>query len=181
MRVILAAPTVAMVMVTSLLLSVVMKVIGTQLDRLPMRRAIRRMVPGMLVARECGSIGQALIGDEALECVEPVTIVGLAGVGIACALSTLDLRRECRGPLRPGEQPAFVQRQRHRERLRLPRLAEDRSVRIPRDARDFLRGALCRCCVHHAGSRYGSNASIETFTVGSASAPHSSRPSNTTV
>ena len=27
----------------------------------------------------------------------------------------------------------------------------------------------------HAGSRYGSNASIETFSVGSASAPHNSR------
>ena len=30
--------------------------------------------------------------------------------------------------------------------------------------------------VHHAGSRYGSNASIDIFSVGSASGPHSSRP-----
>ena len=34
---------------------------------------------------------------------------------------------------------------------------------------------------HYAGSRYGSKASIEIFKVGSASGPHSSRLSNTTV
>src|SRR4051794_35726049 len=141
MRVILAAPTVAMVMRVLALLSVV-EILRLELDRLAVRRAVGRMIPGVLVARKRWGIRHAFLGDEALQRVEPVAIVSLARVGIARALRALDLLGERGRPLRPAEQPALVQRERHREGLRLPWLAEHRAVRVARDARHFLRGAL---------------------------------------
>src|SRR4051794_6011249 len=180
MRVILAAPTVAMVMSLPALLLVV-EILRLELDRPAVRRAVGRMIPSMLVARKRCRIGHALLSDEALQRIEPVTIISLARVGIARALCALDLLGERGRPLRPGEQSPLVQCERHREGLRLPRLAKHRAVRVARDARHFPRGALCGGSVHQARSRYGSNASMETFSVGSASAPQSSRASNTTV
>src|SRR3954449_3484683 len=103
MRVILAAPTVAMVMRVLALLSVV-EILRLELDRLAVRRAVGRMIPGMLVARKRCAIGHALLGDEALQRIEPVPIIRLARVGIAGALRALDLVGERGGPLRPGEQ-----------------------------------------------------------------------------
>src|SRR5690242_17940340 len=140
MRVILAAPTVAMVMLLSFVrdpypktgthfseithaLSLV-EILRLKLDRLAVRRAIRRMVPGVLVARKRCDVGHALLGDEPLHRVEPVPIVRVAGVGIARRLRALDLCGKRFGPLWPGEEAALVQRKRHREGLRLPRLAE---------------------------------------------------------
>ena len=77
---------------------VVMKIVRLQLDRLAVRRAIRRVIPGVLITRERRRIGDALLGDEALQRVEPMPIVGLAGVGIARRLRALDLLAERRGP-----------------------------------------------------------------------------------
>src|SRR6185369_15766144 len=127
MRVIFAAPTFAVVMPFSRLLVVVMKILRQQLDRLAVRRAIGGVVPGVLVARKRRRVGHALLRDEAFERVEPMMIIGLAGVGIALALSALDLLGERRGPFGPLEQSALVQRQRHGEGLRLPWLAEYRA------------------------------------------------------
>ena len=70
--------------------------------------------------------------------------------------------------------------QRHRKGLRFPGFAKHRSVVIAGDAGQGA-GRLRCGRVHHAGSRYGSNASMDIFTVGSASGPHSSAASNTTV
>src|SRR6185295_11382371 len=100
-------------------------------------------------------------------------------VRIAGGLRPLDLLAQRRRPLAPREEAALVQGERHGKRLRFPRLAEDRTVRVVRDARERLCGrGIDR---HVAGSRYGSKASIETLTVGSAPGPHNCRPSNTTV
>ena len=111
------------------------EVFRLELDRHAVRRAVGGMVPGVAVARERGRVGHALLGDDALERVEPVPVIGLAGVGIAGRLRALDLVRQGRRPFGPGEQPARVQRERHREGLRLPRLAEHRAFRVARDAR----------------------------------------------
>jgi hypothetical protein len=178
MRVIVAAPILAVV-ICMVRQSWVMKILRLQLDRLAVRRAVSRVIPGMLIARERRRVGHAFLGHQPLQRVEPMPIVGLAGVGIARRLRPLDLVGKRRGPLRPGEQPALIQRERHREGLRLPRLAEHRPLGIAWNARDG--GARGGSGVHHAGSRYGSNASIEIFTVGSASAPHNSAESNATV
>ena len=74
------------------------KVLRLQLDRLAVRRAVGGVIPGVLIARERRRVGHALLGDEALERVEPVAVVGLAGVGIARGLRALDLVGERRGP-----------------------------------------------------------------------------------
>ena len=93
------------------------------------------MVPGVAVARERLLVGDALRGDDALERIEPVPVIGLAGIGIAGRLRALDLLAEHRRPFRPGEQAARMQRERHGEGLRLPRLAEHRAFLVARNAR----------------------------------------------
>src|SRR5580704_7443135 len=139
------------------------------------------MLPGVARALQLPRVGDAFFGDDAFQRGEPMVIISLAGVGIAGGLRLLDLVAERCRPFLPGEQAAPVERQRQRERFRFPRLAEHRPVVIAWDASDRLRRAQ-RCGVGgHAGSRYGSNASIETFSVGSEFSPHNSRPSNSTV
>ena len=66
----------------------------SQLDRRPVRCALGRVLPCVPVARERRSVREALRGDEPLERREPVQVVRLAGVRIACRLRALDLRRE---------------------------------------------------------------------------------------
>ena len=71
----------------------------------------------------------------------------------------------------PGEYAALVQGQRHRKGLGFPGFAKNRPFGIAGNAGH---GAGCMACcgeIHHAGSRYGSNASIETFSVGSRPGP----------
>src|SRR5580692_6019647 len=139
------------------------------------------MLPGMARALQLPRVGDAFLGEDTFKCSEPMVIIGLAGVGIAGGLRLLDLLAERCRPFLPGEQAAFVERQRQRERFRLPRLAEHRPIVVVRDAGDRLRRAQRGGVGGHAGSRYGSKASIETFSVGSEVAPHNSRPSNSTV
>src|ERR1043165_3239492 len=124
MRVILAAPTVAMVMLLSFVrdacpktdahfsgithaLSLV-EILRLELERLAMRRAIGRMIPGVLVARKRRSIGHALFGHEPLQRIEPVAVIRLACVGIARRLRALHLLRPRFGPLQPCEHPPLV-------------------------------------------------------------------------
>src|SRR5215470_9514025 len=104
-----------------------------------MRGAIRRALPGVLIALERRTVGDALAGDHAFERRKPVTIVGLAGVGIAAELRRLDFLAQRRGPLVPAEQPALMERHHNRKRLRLPRLAKYRAFGIVRKARHGLR------------------------------------------
>ena len=51
-----------------------------------MRRAVGGVVPGVEVALERRGVGRALLGDDPLQRVEPVPVVGFAGVGIAGGL-----------------------------------------------------------------------------------------------
>src|SRR5919197_627196 len=96
------------------------KILRRQLDRRAVRRAVGGAVPGLVVARELARASDALRRDEPFERVEPVMIVGLAGVGIAGGLGTLDLAAKRGCSFRPGEHAARVQRERHGEGLRLP-------------------------------------------------------------
>src|ERR1700675_88025 len=146
-----------------------------------MRRSLAGALPGVARARQHVPVGEAFGGDDALERGEPVMVIGFAGVGIAGGLRLFDLVAERRRPFLPGEKSAFVERQRQRERLRLPRRAEYRPFGIAGNALHGLRRAERSCTGAHAGSRYGSNASIDTFREGSALSPHNSRPSNSTV
>src|SRR5580704_4920676 len=161
--------------------SLIVKIAWLKLDRRAVRRALAGMLPGMAGARELARVGDAFFGDDALQCSEPMMIIGLAGVGIAGGLRLLDLVAQRRRPFRPGEQAALVERQRQRKRFRLPRLAEYRPVVVAGDTGDGLRRAQCGGVGGHAGSRYGSNASIETLSDGSEVSPHNSPPSNSTV
>src|SRR5271169_5572548 len=110
-------------------------------------------------------VGKVFGGNETFKRGKPVLIVGLARVGIAASLRFFNFIAERGGPLGAGKHSALLERLRKREGLRLPRLAKHRAI-----------AAHC-----YAASRYGSNASIEMLSVGSAASPHNSRLSNTTV
>src|SRR6185312_7159622 len=101
---------------------------------------------------------------------------GLAGVGIARRLRAFDFRRQHRRPFGPPEQAGAMEGKRHREALCLPRFTEHRRVVVT--ARNTGHIDVGRA---HAGTRYGSNASMDTVSVGSAPWPHNSVPLNTTV
>ena len=64
----------------------------------------------------------------------------------------------------------------------LPKMAA-KAGKALRELRQIAEGARCLSDrgIHHTSSRYGSNASMETLTVGSASEPHNSVPSKTTL
>src|SRR5580704_600495 len=136
------------------------------------------MVPGVAVTVERLRRRHALGRDQPLQRREPMPIIGLAG--IAFRPSALDLFGQRRGPFFPDEEAALVQRKRHGKGLRLPGLAKYRAIIVARKARHRA-GRTRRGRVDHAASRYGSNASMDIFNVGSASAPQSSTASNTTV
>ena len=67
------------------------EILWPQLDRLAVRRAVGGVVPGIVIARERVAIGDVFLGDEMFERVEPVPVVGFAGIGIAGRLRALDL------------------------------------------------------------------------------------------
>ena len=69
-----------------------------------------------------------------------MVVVGFAGVGIAGGLGFLDFLAKHRGPLAPGEQTFFVERQRHRKRMGFPGRAKDRAVLVARNAWNSFRG-----------------------------------------
>src|SRR3954463_5462960 len=138
------------------------------------------MVPGVAIAMQGVGRCHALLCNQSFQRRKPMPVVGLAGVWIAAGLGTLDFAGKGGGPFVPGEQSALMQRQRHGKGLRLPGFVEHRAVIIARNPWHGF-GRARGGGVHHAASKYGSNASIDIFTVGSASTPHSSTPSNTTV
>ena len=94
-----------------------------QHDRRAVRRAVGGVVPGIAIAMQRVRAGDAFFGDEALQRLEPVPVIGFAGVGRRPAWARFDLGGTARRPFGPGEQSALVQGERHRESLRLPRLA----------------------------------------------------------
>ena len=119
-----------------------LKILRLQLDRLAVRRAVGGVVPGIAVARAASPASATPFSATMRSSVaEPVAVIGLAGIGIAGRLRALDLVAERRRPFGPGEHAALVQRQRHGEGLRLPRLAEHRAVVVARNARDGRRRA----------------------------------------
>src|SRR5215471_2171417 len=156
------------------------KIPRLEFDRLAVRRAVGGMVPGVAVAMEHLRRRYSLFRHQPFQCRQPVSVIGFARVGVASRLRALDLFTKHRDPLLQGEHAAPMQRHRHSKGVRLPGFAEDRAIVMAWNARDFP-GRNLAGCIAHAGSRYGSNASIEIFVVGSPSLPQSSAPSNTTV
>src|SRR5712671_3706844 len=161
------------------------EILRLQFDRLAVGRAVSRTIPCRLIALHRVARCDAFSGNEVLKRIEPVPVIGIAGLGGGGRFRALDFLAERRGPFVPGEQASFVQRQRHGKSLRFPGFAEHRAFRIAGNARNRLRGlsrggAVQGLC-HHVGSKYGSHASIETESVGSAASPHNSRASNSTV
>src|SRR5258708_4086939 len=136
-----------------------------------MRRAIGGVVPGIAIAVKGFWGSDAFLGNQPFQRREPVPVVGLAGVGIAASLRAPDFVGECSCPFIPGKKPALMQRKRHRKGLRLPWFAKYRAIIVAGKARHST-GRTRRGGVHHAASRYGSNASMDIFTAGSASGPH---------
>ena len=59
------------------------EILGPQLDRLAVRRAVGGMIPGLVVARLLLGAGDAFLRDQPLQRLQPVPVIGLAGVGIA--------------------------------------------------------------------------------------------------
>src|SRR5579863_5925485 len=157
------------------------EIVRTELDRRAMRRARARAAPSLSGARQRGRVGEVFGGHHALQCGEPMVIISLAGIGIAGGLRLLDLIAQHGGPFRPGEEAPFLERQSEREGFGFPGRSEYRAFGIAGDAGHGLRRALRGRCGAHAGSRYGSNASIEIVSAGSAFSPHNSRPANRTV
>src|SRR5215472_10868771 len=111
------------------------KILRAQFDRRAVRRAVGGAVPGVAIARQHRFAGDALLREDALERGEPMAVVGVAEVGIARRLRALDLFAERGGPFAPREHAALVERDRERERLRLPGLAEHRPALVARETR----------------------------------------------
>src|SRR5262252_10871010 len=93
-----------------------------------MWRAFGSPLPGSVTARQGGRVGNAFFGDAPLESGEPIMIVSLTSVGIACRLRPADLLAQNFCPFAPGEQPTRVQCQSHGEGLSLPGFTEYRTL-----------------------------------------------------
>src|SRR5665213_2205831 len=52
-------------------------------DRVAVRRCVGGTLPGVAVAGEGGRVGDVLLGDQAFQRVEPMTVISLAGIGVA--------------------------------------------------------------------------------------------------
>jgi hypothetical protein len=106
-----------------------------QHDRLAVRRAIGRVVPGVLITRERRRVGDALLGDQPLKRVQPVPIVGLAGVGIGRGLRALNLLPVFRARLRGSAKIARRLKRKDRSRARDAasiRLSRSPETKVPR-------------------------------------------------
>ena len=112
-----------------------LKILPPEFDRHSVRRPIGSMVPRAGIAGQDVRRGHSLLRDDTLERGEPVAVVAVAGVGTAGCLRLADLLPKRPGPLLPAEKPALLQRQRHGERARLPRLPEDRAASITQQTR----------------------------------------------
>src|SRR3989442_7715819 len=81
---------------------------------------------------EGGFVEQALVGQQALEGVEPALVVAR---GLALALRVRDLDNELGLELAPGEAGFVTHRDGHAEDAALPRLVEDQLAVLPRQRR----------------------------------------------
>src|SRR5947209_8215648 len=88
------------------------EVVPLEFDRHAVRGAVGGMVPGVAIARQGVTAGDAFLGDDALERGEPMPVIGLPGVGVAHGLRALNLVGQYRRPFAPGEQAALVERKR---------------------------------------------------------------------
>src|SRR6516164_2406073 len=123
-----------------------------------MRRALGRMAPRVLVTGQLVGRARTLGCDQRFEGGQPVAVIGIAEVSITGGLCHPDLPGERLGPFSPAENAPLMQGQRHRKRLRLPRLAKHRTAIIPR-----LAAEMGRRVGHDSRSRYGSHASTDTL------------------
>src|SRR5882724_129381 len=121
-----------------------------------MRRAVRGAVPGIAVA------------------------IKRFGTGVALRLRVFDFIRKRPRPFIPTEQPPRVQRDSHGEGLGFPGFTKDWPVGVARNTGNGTGCVVGGLGSHQARSRYGSQASIETFKLGSDACPHNSPPSNVT-
>ena len=62
------------------------KMVGAQHDRVAVRRCVGGAFPRVAVTDQGRGVGDAFLGDETFERIEPVAVVGLAGVGVAGGL-----------------------------------------------------------------------------------------------
>ena len=97
--------------------------------------------PGLVMLLKRMRRGRTFCRDHAFERREPMAVVGFSGIGIAGGLGFLDFLTKHRGPLGPGKEIFFVQRQRHCKRMGFPGCAKDRTVLIAGNARKRLRDA----------------------------------------
>jgi len=79
-----------------------------QLNRLAVRSTVAGAVPGIAVAMQCSLRRHALVRDELFQRIEPMQIVGLAGIRVAGRLRMLDFVCKRGRPFLPGENTAFV-------------------------------------------------------------------------
>src|SRR5215469_14908154 len=114
-----------------------------------MWRAFGSPLPGSVTARQGGRVGNAFFGDDPLESGEPMMVVSLTRVGIACRLGPANLRAQNCCPFAPGEQPTLLQCQSHGEGLSLPGFVEYRTLGALRDAGDGADDVVGA----HAGNR----------------------------
>src|SRR5580704_5221636 len=87
----------------------VVEIAWLKFDRSAMGRARAGMLPRVPRALELLHVGDALFRDDPLERIQPMVIIGLAGVRIAGGLCLLDLIAERCRPFVPGEQSALMQ------------------------------------------------------------------------
>ena len=93
-----------------------------------MRCELGRRVPGVFDGAELRGICKSLLCHQRLKRCQPVQVIRLARIRLTCFGNSCNAFRQCLSPFLLGEQTFFVQQQGHCERLRLPRLAEDRAI-----------------------------------------------------
>ncbi len=95
-----------------------------------MRRAVGGVIPGVAIAVLDFGAGHAFGRDKVFQRCQPMPVVRLAAVGVACRLRSLDFARQCGRPFVPRKQSAGVERERHGKRLRFPRFMKDGSISV---------------------------------------------------
>src|SRR4029079_10998562 len=96
---------------------------------------MRGALPRTPVTLEIARRARPFRRDDRLERGEPVPVVRVAEIAIARSLRGRDLRSQRLRPFFPAEKSAVMERERHRERLRFPRLPQPRLPLLPRPPR----------------------------------------------
>ena len=112
-----------------------------QLDRLAVRRALRRLAPGFLRSRSAARAATCLSAEDVLERGKPGVPIGFRVGGIVRGRASRPAAPSVSDHSRPGEDAALVERDRQREGARRPGRGKDRAVGIARDRGDVVERA----------------------------------------